>query len=313
VRGARTLVPARADNAQIATPRGEDDMATRREVQLRDGTIRYREEGSGQPLLFLHGIVVNGDIWRNVVPRLSKDFRCIVPDWPLGSHSVPMSPHADFSLPGLAELVLDFMDGLDLESATLVGVDSGGAIAQAVAAREPARVERLALVSCELYDRFLPPLFKPLEKAAAIPGSLWLVSQLLRPRLAQRLPFAYGYAIKSGLPDRATMESYLRPGRESAGVRRDLRKFLRAVDKRYTLEAAAKLRGFDKPVLLAWAADDKLFPLDYPRRFAAELPDARLEVIPDSYTFVPEDQPAALAKAIAAFVREPRGAAPAAA
>jgi pimeloyl-ACP methyl ester carboxylesterase len=280
-------------------------MATRREVHLRQGTIRYREEGTGEPLLFLHGIVVNGDVWRKVVPDLSEDCRCIVPDWPLGSHSVPMSPHADFSLPGLAELVLEFMDALDLETATLVGLDSGGAIAQAVAARQPDRVSRLVLVSCELYDRFLPPLFKPLEKAAALPGSLWLVSQLLRPRLAQRLPFAYGFAIKSGLPDRATMESYLRPGRESAGVRRDLRKFLRAVDKRYTLEAARTLRGFDKPVLLAWAGDDKLFPLDYPRRFADELPDARLEVIPDSYTFVPEDQPALLAEKIAAFVRRP--------
>src|SRR4051812_3062182 len=115
-------------------------MATRREVHLRHGTIRYRDEGTGEALVFIHGIVVNGDIWRNVVPRLSKDVRCVVPDWPLGSHSVPMSPHADFSLPGLAELVLDFMDALELETATLVGLDSGGAIAQAVAARAPERV-----------------------------------------------------------------------------------------------------------------------------------------------------------------------------
>jgi len=101
------------------------------------------------------------------------------------------------------------------------------------------------------------------------------------------------------------MESYLRPGRESAGVRRDLRKFLRAVNPRYTIEAAEKLKAFDKPVLLPWAAEDKLFPLDYPRRFAAALPNARVEVIPNSRTFVPEDQPEALADAIASFMREP--------
>ena len=273
-------------------------------VELPQGRISYREEGTGEPLIFIHGIVVNGDLWRRVVPQLSGEFRCIVPDWPLGSHSTPMDPEADFSLPGLARLVVDFMDALDLETATLVGLDSGGAIAQMVAADDPDRVARLALVSCELYERFLPPLFKPLQKTAAIPGSLWLVAQLLRPRLAQRLPMAYGWSIKSGLPDRATMDSYLRPLRTSAGVRRDLRKFLRAVDPRFTLDAAERLRSFDKPVLLAWAAEDKLFPLEYPRRFADSLPDARLVVIPDSYTFVPEDQPKPLADAIAAFVRE---------
>lgn len=274
------------------------------EVQLPQGTIRYTERGAGEPLLFIHGIVVNGDIWRKVVPGLAADFRCIVPDWPLGSHSLPMNDDADFSLPGLAQLVVDFMDALGLPSATLVGLDSGGAIAQVLAAEHPERVDRLVLVSCELYDRFLPPIFKPLEKAAAIPGSLWLVAQLLRPRFAQKLPMAYGWSIKGEFPDRVTMDSYLRPGRESGGVRRDLRRFLRAVDPRYTLDAAERLRGFTKPVLLAWAAQDRLFPLDLPRRFAAALPEARLELIPDSYTFVPEDQPALLAAAIASFAAE---------
>jgi pimeloyl-ACP methyl ester carboxylesterase len=272
-----------------------------REAKLPQGTIRYREEGSGEPLLFVHGIVVNGAIWRNVVPGLAGEFRCICPDWPLGSHSAPLEPGADMSLPGLARLVADFMDALGLESATLVGLDSGGAIVQQVAVDHPERVARMVLVSCELYERFLPPLFKPLQLAAAVPGSIWLVAQLLRSRLAQRLPLGYGFAIKNGLPDRATMDSYLRPGRTSRGVRRDLRKFLRAVDPRYTIDAAVKLTHFEKPVLVAWAAQDKLFPLDYPRRFVAALPNARLEIIEDSYTFVPEDQPQALARAIRSF------------
>ena len=107
------------------------------EVHLSQGTIRYREDGTGEPLLFVHGVVVNGDLWRKVVPRLSKDFRCIVPDWPLGSHETPMSADADLSPPGLARLVVDFMDALGLETVTLVGNDTGGALCQLVATRIP--------------------------------------------------------------------------------------------------------------------------------------------------------------------------------
>ncbi len=274
------------------------------EAHLSQGTIRYREDGTGEPLLFLHGVVVNGDLWRKVVPRLSKDFRCIVPDWPLGSHEIPMSADADLSPPGLAKLVVDFMDALGLDTVTLVGNDTGGAICQMVAAEHPERVARLVLTSCDIYDRFPPPVFKPLAKLVKMPGALWLIGQSLRPRFAQRSPLAFGWVTKR-LPEKAVVESYLKPGRSSRGVRRDLAKVFGSVDNRYTIEAAQKLESFEKPVLLAWAIEDKLFPLEYARRFAAAVPNATLEEIDDSYTFIAEDQPDRLAEAIAAFVRRP--------
>ena len=274
------------------------------EVHLAQGTIRYREEGTGEPLLFVHGVVANGDLWRKVVPRLSKDFRCIVPDWPFGSHSTPLAPDADLSPPGVAKLVVDFMDAHGLDSVTLVGNDSGGAISQVVAAEYPERISRLILTSCDMYDRFFPPLFKPLQMIAAVPGAIWLIGQSLRPRLAQRLPIAYGWVAKRH-PEKAVIDSWLQPGRRSRGVRRDLKKFLRGVDSSYTIDAAEKLKSFQKPVLLVWAKEDKLFPLEHARRFAADVPDGRLEEVDDSYTFIPEDQPEVLADAIAAFLRAP--------
>jgi pimeloyl-ACP methyl ester carboxylesterase len=279
-------------------------LGQEREATVSKGTIRYRETGRGEPLLFIQGLGVNGDLWRKVVPTLSKDFHCITADWPLGAHSVPMAPDADLSLPGLAKLVVDFMDAIELESATLVGNDTGGAMAQLVGVDYPERATRLVLNSCELYERFLPPQFKPLQMLSAIPGSLFVTGQLLRFRFGQAIA-GYGLSVKHGLPERAIMQSYVRAGIESAGIRRDLRKFLRAVDSRYTLDAAERMKSFEKPVLVVWGAEDRLFPLDYPRRFAAAQPNARLEIIPDARTFVPEDQPKALAEAIARFVREP--------
>ena len=140
------------------------------EVHLPQGTIRYREDGNGEPLLFVHGVLVNGDLWRKVVPQLSKDFRCIVPDWPFGSHETPLSPDADLSPPALAQMIVDFMDAIGLESATLVGNDTGGALCQLVATEHPERVSRLVLTSCDIYDRFPPPPFKPLGPITKMPG-----------------------------------------------------------------------------------------------------------------------------------------------
>jgi pimeloyl-ACP methyl ester carboxylesterase len=274
------------------------------EAYLSQGTIRYREDGTGEPLLFVHGALVNGQLWRKVVPRLAKDFRCIVPDWPLGSHETPLPPDADLSPPALARMIVDFMDAVGLESATLVGNDTGGALCQLVAAEHPERVSRLVLTSCDVYDRFPPPVFKPLATITKIPGSVWLITQSLRPRMAQRLPVAFGWVTKRQ-PDQAVVDEWQAPIRTSRGVRRDVGKIFRAFDSHYTLEAAEKLKGFDKPVLVAWASEDKLFPVEYARRLATELPDATLVEIDDSYTFIPEDQPERLAEAIATFVRRP--------
>src|SRR5437773_12372991 len=126
-----------------------DQLGERKEVSLASGTIRYRERGSGEPIVFVHGLLVNGDLWRNVVPELSKDFRCITPDWPLGSHELPMSPDADLSPPGVAKIVADFIAALELEDVTLVGNDTGGAVCQLVVTEYPDHIARLVLTSCD--------------------------------------------------------------------------------------------------------------------------------------------------------------------
>lgn len=135
---------------------------------------------------------------------------------------------------------------------------------------------------------------------ARIPGSMAVLGQLLRIRALYPLPVLFGWVVKRPLPD-AVAQAYLAPLRKSAGVRRDLRKLLRDVHPRHTLAAAAALRTFDRPVLLAWASEDKLFPIALAHRLAALLPDAKLVEIADSYTFVSEDQPAVLARHVVEF------------
>jgi len=273
------------------------------EISLAQGTIRYRELGTGEPILLVHGFLTNGELWREVAPRLAADFRVIAPDWPLGSQQLPLNPGADLSPLGLAKIIADFMAHLQLENVTLVGNDTGGAICQLVAVHHPQRLARLVLTPCDAYENFLPPAFRPLQVIARIPGAVFAISQSMRLAPSRRLPIAYGWVTKRA--DDALTASWIAPALADRGIRREIAAVLTGISKRYTLEAAAHFGEFTKPVLVAWAPEDRFFKLRYGERLAKDFPNARLELIEDSYTFVPIDQPARTAELIAAFAREP--------
>jgi pimeloyl-ACP methyl ester carboxylesterase len=276
------------------------------EVRLPQGVIRYRELGAGKPIVLVHGLLTNGELWRDVAPRLAERFRVIAPDWPLGSHETPLHPGADLSPPGLAKIVADFLAELDLRDVTLVGNDTGGALSQLVAVNHPERLGRLVLTPCDAYENFLPPMFRPLQVLARIPGAVFVVGQSLRPRAARRLPFAYGWLAKRPIPDDLS-DAWMAPLLSNASVRREIAAILKGISKRYTLEAAKRFGEFAKPVLIAWASEDRFFKLRYAERMAAAFPDARLEHIEDSFTFVSLDQPERTASLIAAFAGETPG------
>jgi pimeloyl-ACP methyl ester carboxylesterase len=277
-------------------------MPELKDVALPQGVVQYRESGKGEPVVFVHGALVNGLLWRKVTPELD-DLRCIVPDLPLGAHSRALREDADLSPPGLARLVNDFLEALDLEEVTLVGNDTGGAICQLVAVNHPDRIARLVLTNCDAYDNFPPVMFRYLKVAAGIPGGLGLLMQSMRIRLLRRAPIAFGW-LSNAPVDREVEDAWVRPAMQDRGVRRDIVKVLKGLSPRYTRDAAERLRAFEKPVLLAWAPEDRFFKLRDAERLAAELPRARLELIEGSLAFVPQDQPERLAELIRGFVRE---------
>ena len=271
------------------------------DVELSAGTVRYRDSGDGPPLLFVHGLLTDGTLWRKVVPLLEDRFRCIAPDWPLGSHRIPMRAGADLSPRGIARLVVELVEALGLEAPTLVANDTGGAVAQIAVADRPDAFGRLVLTPSDSFDNFLPPLFRPLQYVAKVPGALTLALQPLRLRPPRRLPIAFGGLSKRPVPD-VIVDAWLEPFFAERGVRRDAARFLAAIDSRDTVAAAEGLRAFEGPALLAWAPEVEIFPMEHARRLAELLPDARIEEIADSYVYVPEDQPERLAELIGEFV-----------
>ena len=280
-------------------------LGERKELELAGARrIAYFEAGSGAPLVFVHGLLVNANLWRKVVERLSPDFRCITLDLPLGSHTVPMPASADLAPSALAGLVAEAIEALELEDVTLVGNDTGGAICQMVVTTRPERIGRLVLTSCDYRDQFPPAMFAYFGPAARIPGALKLLFAPMRFRAPRYLPFAFGWLVKRKI-DRDAEDSYVYPAGVIRGVDADVKKVIRGIDKADLNRAADRLGSFDRPALIAWSREDRLFKPAHAERLAADLPNARLEWVEDARTFSMEDNPAQLAELIAGFVREP--------
>jgi pimeloyl-ACP methyl ester carboxylesterase len=273
------------------------------EIQLTQGTIHYRDEGSGPVVVLIHGLLVNSSVWAPLIHQLEGQARCIAPDLPLGSHPRAMNPGADLSPAGLAALIAEFLEKLDIDEVTLVGNDTGGALCQLVCVNHPARIARLVLVNCDAFENFPPKAFRPVVKVLGrVPGALAQLEFFGRLRTVRERSMALMPLTVEPVPDEL-LKAWVSPLRDR-GVRRDLTHVLRAISPRYTLDAAERLRGFDRPALVVWGLRDKFFPLEEGERLAATLPNARLERVENARTFVQLDAPARLAELVAQFASD---------
>jgi pimeloyl-ACP methyl ester carboxylesterase len=271
-------------------------------VELPDGTMHYQDSGAGAPVVFLHGYLMGARLWDPVTGLLEDEFRCLVPELPFGAHPVAMKPGADLTAAGLGRLVAGFLDALDLSDVTLVGNDSGAAVAQVVAARHADRLGGLVLATGDAFDNFPPKAFRPLITLARA-GMLTPLLAMLKARPPRSLPIAYGWLTHGGLPH-DLIDQWVAAYFADKDVRRDLRRLTAALGADdFMNQIAAELAAFTKPALLAWAADDKFFPAGHARQLAAILPDARVEMIADSRTWVMRDQPERTARLIAELAR----------
>ena len=278
-----------------------EELGPARTLELDGGRMRVHVTGDGPAVVFVHGLLVNANLWRGVVPRLDG-FTRVALDMPLGSHLVPM-PARRLTPDDLGSLIGEAVQALGLEDVTLVGNDTGGALCQIAASHRPAWLGRLVLTSCDAFEHFPPPMLKPLFVQLRLPGGAIAALTPLRSRALRRLPIAYGYLTHGPIPD-APSDSYVLPALASPHVREDLVRVSRGIDPCHTLQAAERLKAFDRPALIAWSADDKFFPRADGERLAATIPGARFELVDGARTFSPEDRPERLAELIAAFARE---------
>jgi pimeloyl-ACP methyl ester carboxylesterase len=275
-------------------------------IELSAGTVEYEDTGGEGPVLvLLHGLLMDASLWDEVIADLAVDHRCVAPTLPLGAHRHAMNAGVEISLPAIAWLVTEFIERLDLTDVTLVGNDTGGALVQLLMGDGGSGVGRVVLASCDAFDNLPPGLTgKALVLSGKLPPALFGLSMAqLRLRPLRRLPIAFGWLTKRG--DAAVVRQ-LAPVLSRSDIRRDTVRVLRAIgaDRSILVKAAERFPDFDRPALVVWAAEDRVMPPDHGRRLAQLLPHSRLVEIDDSYTLIPLDQPAPLARAIRRFVSE---------
>lgn len=282
------------------------DLATTK-IDLPGGAIEIRDSGGDGPLVvFVHGFFVDGRLWDQVWPAVAEaGYRCVMPNLPLGAHRLPLDDDADRSPTGQAHRVADLVEALGADRAVIIGNDSGGAVSQILTSERPELVDRLILTSADAFDHFPPTALKVLpfvaRSTAVLRPVLWTLTR--KPMLSKRIPYSFGQVTNRPIPE-PLAEAWFKPAFEDSGVMRDVAGFAAGMNPSLTLGAAEKLKAFPRPVLIAWSADDKFFPVSDGEKLASIVPDGRFVLIEDSYTFSMLDQPGVTSDAMVSFLEK---------
>jgi pimeloyl-ACP methyl ester carboxylesterase len=272
---------------------GKDFFADQRKVTTASGTISYAERGAGPVALFVHGVLLNGYLWRHQLAELADIRRCIAVD--LMAHgNTEISAAQDVSVTANAHMLAQFLDALNIDRVDLVGNDSGGGICQIFAASYPARVRSLVLTDGDAHDNWPPEAFKGFVGMVAAGGLCDTLTAMLADKSIYRSPQALGLAYERAqdVTD-DTIETYLRPHLRSLRRTQDLERFVNAFDCRHTVDIEASLRRVQAPTLIAWGTDDIFFDVKWSHWLAEAIPGTRKRVeFRGARIFFPEERAA---------------------
>jgi pimeloyl-ACP methyl ester carboxylesterase len=278
------------------------------QVALKQATIEYRivgpDDSPHPPVLFVHGILVDHRLWEQVAEGLAQQgFRCILPDWPLGSHTVPVGDGTDLSPVAVASMITEFIAELGLTDVTLVGNDTGGGLCQFVIDASPDAVGRLVLTNCDAFDKFPPFPFTLVFAMLRGDASIKILTGQMKLKALRHSPLGYGLLVTD--PDPRLTNSWLDPCRNDPLVRRDLATLLRHVATTDLTDVSTRFPRFTKPVTLVWGQRDRCFKPSLATRMAALFPNSTLIEVNDAKTFVSLDNPRAVVDAIASASPSP--------
>ena len=263
----------------------------RHSVDTLSGRISYLEQGKGPVALFVHGVLLNGYLWRHQLADLSDVRRCIAVDL-LAHGDTEIAPNQDVSVTTNAKMLKEFLEALKIDRVDLVGNDSGGGIAQIFAALYPERVRSLTLTDGDTHDNWPPEAFKPFLAMAAAGGLPGTLKAMIADKNVYRSPQALGpaYAHPELVSD-DTIEHYLCPLVRNEQRTRDFQRFLAAFDNKHTLAIEDRLKTLKAPTLIVWGTDDVYFDVKWGRWLSEAIPGTRKYVeLKGARIFFPEER-----------------------
>ncbi len=265
--------------------------SAKRHVQTSSGRIAYVEHGTGPVALFVHGVLLNGYLWRHQLAHLSDIRRCTAVDL-LAHGETEIREDQDVSVTANASMLNEFLGALGIDRVDLVGNDSGGGIAQIFSALYPQRVRTLTLTNCDAHDNWPPDAFKPFLDMAAGGGLPATLAAMLADKSIYRSPQALGpaYEHPEAVSDDA-IDAYLRPLLQSEQRTRDFQRFLAAFDNAHTRTIESKLKTLTAPTLIVWGTDDIYFAVKWSQWLAATIPGTRRRIeFEGARIFFPEER-----------------------
>jgi pimeloyl-ACP methyl ester carboxylesterase len=269
-----------------------------KQVETSFGRIGYSDQGSGPAALFVHGVFLNGYVWRHVIDRVADRRRCFAID--LMSHGTsPVDEQQDISFRTQAAMLEDFCEQLGLDQVDLVANDSGGAIAQIFATRHPSRIRSLTLTNCDVHDNYPPSAFSVTRAAAASGRFSARRTELLADIELSRAGFGLAYE-RPDLVSAETLRTYLGPLLATVQATRNLERWLTSSgDCSQTVEIEPLLRRLRAPTLIVWGNADVFFPLKWAYWLRDTIPGTRQVIELDgAKLFFPEERPGELALAL---------------
>lgn len=269
-----------------------DFQALQRVVEVDDHFISYVEQGTGEPVILIHGIPTWGYLWQGLVPSLSRQCRILIPDL-LGFGYSDKGDWFDRSIRAQALIIERWMDALNMEQATVIAHDIGGGVALRLATLFPGRLSKLCLLNTICYDSW------PIEAMLQLGHP-----QARRKLSASSLLTLLRQALKQGFassPESTCLEGLLAPYATEVG-KLSLIRNAAALNTNLTTELTPLLPNLRIPTLILWGEDDVFQPIRFGERLAHDIPNAQFVRIKNARHFVMVDQPQAVLHEVQAFV-----------
>ena len=288
----------------------EDFSRRKQYIDVGGRRIAYVDEGSGEPLLLLHGCPFHAYEWKDVIPLLSQRFRVLAPDL-LGLGDTVVTLDDDYRLPEDAEMVREFLVALGLDSAHFVGHDHGGATSLLLMELAPEIMRSLVLTNIEAYDQWPSAEERPYLKMIVHPLTSPIFWAALHFGFVRREVFSIAAHRQEVLTD-DVLRAFIRPHISKPERWQRLRRFFRwQLDPEHnaeTMRVVSAMCRFKTPTLILWGRRDGNFGEAVASRLAEDIPGVvRVEWLEDSGHLPMLEEPERYAGAVMSFIAEQQG------